>query len=89
MDKNLSSTHQDLAWVYNDIIRKSENAPMWGVTYLLPKTEETQNSKNYRPITCLPTMYKILPSVITKRKYNFVEQNRRDVKEDVTRARTN
>ena len=37
--------------------------PKWftqGVTYLLPKSNETNIPKNYRPITCLPTMYKIL-----------------------------
>ena len=30
-----------------------------GVTYLLPKSNETNIPKNYRPITCLPTMCNI------------------------------
>ena len=45
------------------------------MTYLLPKTEETKNPKNYRPITCLPTMYKILTSIITERTYTFLDNN--------------
>ena len=43
--------------------------------YLLPKTEETQNPKNYRPITCLSTMYKIVTSIITKRTYSLLNKN--------------
>ena len=46
-----------------------------GATYLLPKSNETNIPKNYRPITCLPTMYKILTSVITERTYNFLDDN--------------
>jgi hypothetical protein len=28
---------------------------MKGVTYLIPKNENTENPKNYRAVTCLPT----------------------------------
>ena len=45
------------------------------VTYLLPKSNETNIPKNYRPITCLPTMYTILTSIITERTYNFLDNN--------------
>ena len=48
--------------------------PKWftqGVTNLPPKSNETNISKNCRPITCLPTMYKVLMSIITERIYNF------------------
>lgn len=74
--KNLSSTHRDLARAYNAIIINPEKCPKWitwAVTYLLPKTEETQNPKNYRPSTCLPTMYKIFTSVKPER--TFFERN--------------
>ncbi|XP_063585774.1 uncharacterized protein LOC134763144 [Penaeus indicus] len=53
-----------------DEITNPESAPEWlteGTTYLLPKNQETQNPKNYRPITCLTTTYKILTSIITNR----------------------
>ena len=46
-----------------------------GTTYLLPKTEDTSNPKNYRPITCLSTTYKALTSILTERTYNYMEQN--------------
>ena len=42
---------------------------------MLPKTEETAKPKNYRPITCLPTLYKILTSIITDRTYKHLDEN--------------
>ena len=38
-----------------------------GVTYLQPKSNETNIPKKYLTITCLPSIYKILTSVITER----------------------
>ena len=76
--KNLSSVHEDLTIAYDDILKNPEKQPDWlteGLTYLLPKTEEMNNPKNYRPITCLPTMYKILTSILTERTYAFLEEN--------------
>ena len=40
-------------------------------TYVLPKTKETTNPRNYRPVTCPPTMYQILTSIIAKRIYSI------------------
>ena len=37
-----------------------------GKTYIKPKNNDTQNPANYRPITCLPTLYKIITSLITQ-----------------------
>ena len=51
--------------------------PEWlveGTTNLLPKKEETWIPKNYRPIACLPTTFKILTSVIADRMYNHLEK---------------
>ena len=51
--------------------------PEWlveGTTDLLPKKEETWIPKNYRPIACLPTTFKILTSVITDILYNPLEK---------------
>ena len=42
--------------------------PEWltaGVTYLIPKNENTGNPKNYRPVTCLPKTYKLITSIIS------------------------
>jgi hypothetical protein len=45
--------------------------PEWltaGVTFLMPKNDNTKTPKNYRPVTCLPTIYKLLTSVTSRRK---------------------
>ena len=46
-----------------------------GTTYLLAKNNETNDAKNYRPITCLSTTYKLLTSVLTDRTYLHLERN--------------
>ena len=46
-----------------------------GVTYLLPKSNETNFPKNYLPITCLATVYKILTLITTERTCNFLDNN--------------
>ena len=76
--KSLTELHQPLTNSLNQITNKPENIPGWlteGITYLLPKSEDTKNPQNYRPITCLSTTYKILTSVITERMYTFLEHN--------------
>ena len=50
---------------------KTDNTliPMWwpkGRTILLLKTKNLSDEKNYRPITCLNTFYKILTGIIAK-----------------------
>ena len=55
--KNLDELHDTIACLMTDIIKHPEKCPHWlteGLTYLLPKTNDTRNPKNYRPITCLP-----------------------------------
>ena len=62
-------THTRLTQLYNLIITDPKQIPQWlvnGITYLLPKSDETNNPKNYGPITYLTTMYKILTSVLTE-----------------------
>ena len=39
---------------------------------LIPQFDETNNPKNYRPITCLTSMYKILTSILTEYIYSFL-----------------
>ena len=63
---------------YIKIIENPAEMPEWltdGLTILLPKTEETKNPKNYRPITCLPTMYKVLTSILADRTYTFLSEH--------------
>ena len=66
--KQFKSLHKSMAEAYSDIVENPKQTPDWlveGATNLLPKKEETWIPKNYRPIACLPTTFKILTSVIT------------------------
>ena len=77
--KNLDELHDTIACLMTDIVKHPEKCPHWlteGLTYLLPKTNDTRNPKNYRPITYLPTMYKLLTSIITDRTYLYLEYNK-------------
>ena len=45
------------------MVQCPDTAPRWlseSITYLSPKTKDTKNLENYRPITCLTTTYKLL-----------------------------
>ena len=72
------SVHKPLAKLLSNAIKHPDQNPDWltkGTTYLLPKNEETSNPKNYRPITCLSTMYKLITSISTERLYQFLDSN--------------
>ena len=46
---------------------------MAGVTFLIPMNENTENPRNYRPVTCLPTMYKLITSVISRCMQKYMD----------------
>ena len=71
------SLHKPMVEAYSEIIKDPMQTPDWlveGATNLLPKEEETWIPKNYRPIACLPTTFKILTSVITDMLYSHLEK---------------
>ena len=73
----LSSAHAKLASNLNSIMKEPNLTPKWlchGATYLLAKSSETENPKNYRPITCLSTSYKLLTSILTDRTYMHMDE---------------
>lgn len=73
--KSLTSMHQDLADAFTNVIEHPEERPTWlteGISFLLPKLEGTGDPKNYRPVTCLLTMNKILTSGITEHTNRFL-----------------
>ena len=73
----LFSTHAQLALKFNSIMTDPTTTPKWfyqGTTYLLAKSTDTVNPKNYRPITCLSTLYKLLTSILTERTYRHLDQ---------------
>ena len=59
-------------------MNQDENKSEWltgGKTTLLYKKGNTNEAKNYRPITCLPTYYKLLTLILTDNIYEHVTTN--------------
>jgi hypothetical protein len=72
--KQLTATHKRIAAIFNKLIEEDQ-IPEWltaGVTFLIPKNENTENPKIYRPVTCLPTMCKLITSVISRHKQKYM-----------------
>ena len=75
---NLPNLHNKLAEVSNNIIIDPTSCPEWlttGRTTLISKKPPTQNPSNYRPVTCLPIMYKIISSIVTSRLTHHITAN--------------
>ena len=74
----LHSIHFRLASNFNEILNRPYLTPDWicqGTTYLLAKTNDTDHPKNYRPITCLSTTYRLLTSILSERTYKHTEEH--------------
>ena len=59
-------------------IDRPELTPTWithGQTALIPKSEEHSDEKNYRPITCLNTSYKIFTGLLGKHMKDQADRN--------------
>ena len=68
--KAFPATHRHIAKNFNAIIEEPEKAPDWlttGITYLIPKSGDSNGVRNYQPITYLTTMYKTRTGIIAKR----------------------
>lgn len=78
--KKFTGIHNHLAKCYNGILENPESMPPFlteGITYLLPKENTNRaDPANYRPITCLPTLYKLLTSIISRKIYQHLESNK-------------
>lgn len=62
-----------MAQLFDRIMKGIEPVESWfttGMVILIPKNENTEEPKNWRPIACLPTMYKLLTSVISNELYS-------------------
>ena len=73
--KQLTATHKHTAEIFKKLMEE-DFIPEWltaGVTYLIPKNEDTENPKNYRPVTCLLTTYKLLTSFISRRMQKYMD----------------
>ena len=75
--KQLTASYNALTIAFNKEIDDPEDLPEWFTTarFLLPKSGETDKPKNYRPIACLPTLYKAITSIISERSYKHTLAN--------------
>ena len=76
--KYLHALHPLLADLFNETMKKPEDTPLWltrGRTTLIHKKGSTKEANNYRPITCLPTYYKLLTLILTDNIYEHVTKN--------------
>ena len=77
--KYFKALHGPLATAYNNMINGSTEIPAWhtqGITNLIPKSKQTKEPKNFRPITCLSTMYKNLTAILTNRIYEHLMEEK-------------
>lgn len=89
--KNFQSSHQQLAKFFQESLSEPSTIPEFftlGVTHMLPKGDICPDPRAYRPITCLPTIYKILTGIITKHlwkhvsKYNILARQQNGCRKD-------
>jgi hypothetical protein len=76
--KNFKSVHQQLAFQLNTIIENKQELPeflMKGKTYMIFKKGNKQKPENYRPITCLSTLYKIITAILSNKIYQHIIKN--------------
>ena len=75
--KNFKSLHSRIAQQLQQCIN-NQQAPKWmttGRTTLIQKDKSKGNAaSNYRPITCLPMMWKLLTGIIYERLYTYLEE---------------
>ena len=78
--KNLSNLHEWIAIQMNKILMGEDSPPAWmtdGRTVLCQKDLKKGNAaENYRPITCLPLMWKLLTEMIAEETYNYLEREK-------------
>jgi len=76
--KTLSSLHKRIAYQLNKILKGADTLPTWmtfGRTVLCQK-DPAKGSEvgNYRPITCLPIMWKLFTGMIAEEMYTYLER---------------
>ena len=86
--KTFPATHTHIKKNFNAIIEEAEKTT--GITYLISKSGDSKEVRNYRPITCLTTMYKTLTRIIAKRiSTHLEEQSKKYVTLEAKVARIN
>ena len=77
--KYLTSCHQRIADQMEKILNNGDELPEWmtsGRTMLYVKDPTQGNgADNFRPITCLPLMWKLMTGIMAESIYGFLEGN--------------
>ena len=77
--KKLTALHEHIAKQIDNIISSIEDIPKWmtlGKTALCQKDPSKGNAvDNYRPVSCLPLMWKLMTGTIAESIYNFLDVN--------------
>jgi hypothetical protein len=75
--KNLTNLHERISDQLNKILMGTDTLPEWlthGRTVLCQKDRRKGNAvENYRPITCLPLMWKLMTGTIADEMYEYLE----------------
>ena len=75
--KRFDKMHERIATQLNEILEGTKEIPSWvtyGRTVLCQKDPAKGNSvENFRPITCLPLMWKLLTGIISEDMYCFMK----------------
>jgi hypothetical protein len=76
--KAFPSVHRNITKNLNAIVEEPEKIPnglTTGITYLLPKSGDSKEVRNYQLITCLTSMYKTLTGIIARRISTHLEEH--------------
>jgi len=77
--KAFPAIHRHITKNFNTIVEETEKASDWltiGINYLIPKSGDNKEVRNYRPITGLTNMYKTIKGIIAKRISTHLEEQR-------------
>jgi hypothetical protein len=77
--KSFTATHKPLAKIFSTMLNNPQRIPKYltdVVTYLLYKKGNVSHPGNYRPITCLPVLYKLFTSLIYNALYKHCFNNK-------------
>ena len=75
--KQLTALHNHCSLSFQRIINREVQMPVWmteGCTYVPPKSNQTELPNQYRPITCLPTNFKVFTGIIVDAIYNHLNE---------------
>ena len=77
--KGLTSVHDRIAEKMNAMVNNRVPIPVWmtmGITVLCQKDPQKGNVvDNYRPISCLPLMWKLMTGVTANSAYKILEES--------------